>query len=315
MIHYLGRRLLGFALSAWVAALAVFVVLDVVPGDPALLILGTEAQPDTLAALRAQMGLDRPAAERFVRWSGGLLRGDFGTSHTYNRPVASLVAERLAVTLPLALLALALAVAVGVPLGVWAAARRGGIADGMVRGFGRLGVAVPNFWIAMLLIWVFSVALGWLPAGGFPGWQAGTGPALAALILPAVALAVPEAAILVRLTRAAVLDTLREDYVRTATAKGVGRRVVLRRHVLPNALIPITTLVGLQFGFLVAGVVVVENVCTLPGLGRLLTQAIGQRDVTVVQGVVLLLAVLVMAVSALVDALHAVLDPRPRRAA
>lgn len=315
MIHYLGRRLLGFAVSAWVAALAVFVVLDVVPGDPALLILGTEAQPDTLAALRAQMGLDRPAAERFVRWSGGLLRGDFGTSHTYNRPVASLVAERLAVTLPLALLALALAVGVGVPLGVWAAARRGGIADGMVRGFGRLGVAVPNFWIAMLLIWVFSVALGWLPAGGFPGWTAGTGPALAALILPAVALAVPEAAILVRLTRAAVLDTLREDYVRTATAKGVGRRVVLRRHVLPNALIPITTLVGLQFGFLVAGVVVVENVCTLPGLGRLLTQAIGQRDVTVVQGVVLLLAVLVMAVSALVDALHAVLDPRPRRAA
>lgn len=315
MIHYLGRRLLGFAVSAWVAALAVFVVLDVVPGDPALLILGTEAQPDTLAALRAQMGLDRPAAERFVRWSGGLLRGDFGTSHTYNRPVASLVAERLAVTLPLALLALALAVGVGVPLGVWAAARRGGIADGMVRGFGRLGVAVPNFWIAMLLIWVFSVALGWLPAGGFPGWTAGAGPALAALILPAVALAVPEAAILVRLTRAAVLDTLREDYVRTATAKGVGRRVVLRRHVLPNALIPITTLVGLQFGFLVAGVVVVENVSTLPGLGRLLTQAIGQRDVTVVQGVVLLLAVLVMAVSALVDALHAVLDPRPRRAA
>lgn len=315
MIHYLGRRLLGFALSAWVAALAVFVVLDVVPGDPALLILGTEAQSDTLAALRAQMGLDRPAAERFIRWAGGLLHGDFGVSHTYNRPVADLVAERLAVTLPLALLALTLAVAVGVPLGGWAAARRGGIADGAVRGFGRLGVAVPNFWIAMLLVWVFSVSLGWLPAGGFPGWAAGVGPALAALILPAVALALPEAAILVRLTRAAVLDTLREDYVRTATAKGVRRGAVLRRHVLPNALIPITTLVGLQFGFLVAGVVVVENVCTLPGLGRLLTQAIGQRDVTVVQGVVLLLAVLVMGVSALVDALHTVIDPRPRRPA
>lgn len=312
MLAFLLRRLLSLVLTAWLATVAVFAVLEAVPGDPAQLMLGMEARPDTLAALRAQMGLDRPLAERYLRWTGGLLRGDLGVSLTYARPVADLVAERLVVTLPLALLSLALSTVAAIPLGLLAAARRGRGGDWAVLGFAQLGVAMPSFWIAILLILLFSVTLGWFPAGGFPGWEAGAGPALKALLLPAVALAVPEAAILARVTRTAVLDTLGEDHVRTARAKGLGKAAVLLRHALPNALIPVATVLGLQFSFLVAGAVVVENVFTLPGLGRLLYQAIGQRDLIVVQGVVVLLALFVVAVNALVDIACAAVDPRPR---
>lgn len=312
MLAFLVRRLLTLALTAWLATLVVFAVLEVVPGDPALLMLGTQAQPDTLAALRAQMGLDQPIPVRYLRWVGGLLIGDLGTSLTYARPVAELVAERLAITLPLAAMALVLSAAIAIPLGLTAASRHGRPGDWAVMAFGQLGIAVPSFWFAILLILAFSVQLGWFPAGGFPGWQAGAWPALRALLLPAVALALPEAAILARITRSAALDTLREDYVRTAWAKGLGRVTVLVRHVLPNALIPVATILGLQFAFLIAGAVVVENVFTLPGLGRLLYQAIGQHDLIVVQSVVVLLAMSVVIVNALVDIAYAAIDPRPK---
>lgn len=312
MLSFLVRRLLTLALTAWLATMVVFAVLEVVPGDPALLMLGTQAQPDTLAALRAQMGLDQPIPVRYLRWVGGLLTGDLGTSLTYARPVADLVAERLAITLPLAVMALVLSAVIAIPLGLTAASRHGRAGDWAVMAFGQVGIAVPSFWFAILLILGFSVKLGWFPAGGFPGWQAGAWPALKALLLPAVALALPEAAILARVTRSAALDTLREDYVRTAWAKGLGRGTVLIRHVLPNALIPVATILGLQCAFLIAGAVVVENVFTLPGLGRLLYQAIGQHDLIVVQSVVVLLAMSVVVVNALVDVAYAAIDPRPR---
>lgn len=312
MLSFLLRRLLTLGLTAWLATVAVFAVLEVVPGDPALLMLGTSAQPDTLAALRAQMGLDRPVTVRYLHWVGGLLTGDLGTSLTYARPVAGLVAERLAITLPLALLSLAMSTVLAIPLGLLAASRRGRAGDWAVLGFAQLGIAMPSFWIAILLILGFSIQLGWFPAGGFPGWEAGLGPGLRALVLPALALALPEAAILARVTRTAALDVMAEDHVRTARAKGVSRRGVLLRHVLPNAMIPVTTILGLQFSFLVAGAVVVENVFTLPGLGRLLYQAIGQRDLIVVEGVVVLLALFVVLVNALVDIACAIADPRPR---
>ena len=312
MLAFLTRRLLTLALTAWLATLVVFSVLEVVPGDPALLMLGTSAQPEAVAALRHQMGLDQPVPVRYVRWVGGMLRGDLGTSLTYARPVADLVAERLAITMPLALMALLLSAGIAIPLGLIAASRQGRAGDWAVMAFGQVGIAVPSFWFAILLILGFSVRLGWFSAGGFPGWAAGAGPALKALILPAVALALPEAAILARITRSAALDTLREDYVRTARAKGLARRTVLLRHVLPNALIPVATILGLQFAFLIAGAVVVENVFTLPGLGRLLYQAIGQHDLIVVQSVVVLLAVMVVLVNALVDIACAAIDPRPK---
>ena len=295
------------------ASLVVFLVLEVLPGDPALVMLGTEATDETLAALRGELGLDRPAPVRYLDWVGGLVTGDLGISHTYDVPVAGLIADRIIVTVPLAGLAMLLAVVLALPLGALAAARRGRPSDYSVMAFSQLGIAVPGFWLGILLILVFSVELDWFRAGGFPGWQAGAWPALGALILPAIALAMPEAAILARVVRSAILETLGEDYVRTARAKGLGRRAVMFRHVLRNALIPIVTIIGLQFAFLLAGAIVVESVFTLPGLGRLVFQAIGQRDLIVVRDVVVLLAGLVVIISFLVDALYHLIDPRLRR--
>jgi len=222
------------------------------------------------------------------------------------------VAERLGVSLPLSLYALLLSILVGVPVGALAAARRNSPADAAVMGLAQLGVALPNFWFAMLLVMAFSMTLRWFTAGGFPGWDAGLGPALKALTLPAVALALPQAAVLARVTRSALIDTLSEDYMRTARAKGLSRDQALWRHGLPNALIPILTILGLQFPFLLAGGVIIENVFFLPGLGRLVFQAITQRDLIVVQGVVMLLVLAVVATTFLVDIAYVLVDPRLR---
>ena len=314
MFAFLARRLLVLLATLAVASLAIFLVLEVLPGDPALLILGIEAQDDTLAALRAQMGLDRPAPVRYLAWIGGLLSGTSGVSHTYSVPVFELIGERLAVTAPLAILALLVSTAVAVPLGMYAATRRGRAGDYGVMGFSQVGMAIPNFWFAILAILFFAVFLGWFPAAGFPGWDAGAGVALWALVLPALSLALPEAAILARVTRASVLETLGADYVRTARAKGLDERRVLWRHVLRNALIPMTTILGLQFAFLLAGSIVVENVFALPGLGRLIFQAVSARDLVVVRDVVLLLVAVVVIVNFLVDVAYAAIDPRARRA-
>lgn len=312
MLDFLVRRLATLLLTAWCATLLVFAVLELVPGDPAQIMLGMNASPDAIEALRHQLGLDRPLAERYLRWVGGLLTGDLGTSLTYARPVLDLVLERLPVTAPLALMALIFSVLVGIPAGLWAASRQGRAGDWAVISLAQLGIAIPGFWFAILMILAFSVQLGWFPAGGFPGWEAGLWPATRALAMPAMALALPEAAILARIVRSASLETMREDYVRTARAKGVSRRLVLVRHVLPNALIPVSTIIGLQFAFLIAGAVVIENVFTLPGLGRLLYQAVGQHDLITVQSVVVMLAIFVVAVNALVDVVIATIDPRPR---
>ncbi|MEE8270278.1 MAG: ABC transporter permease, partial [Alphaproteobacteria bacterium] len=312
MFAYLIRRLSTLLLTMLAASAVVFVVLEVLPGDPALLMLGTGAADDTLAALRAQMGLDRPVLERYVVWLAGFATGDLGTSYTYSVPVSKLIADRLAITLPLAVLALALSTAIALPLGMLAAAFHNRAGDYAVMGFSQLGVAIPNFWLGIMLTLVFSVGLGWFASGGFPGWQDGPGPALKALLLPAVALALPEAAILARVARSALLETLREDYVRTARAKGLTGGAVLRRHVLRNALIPVMTIVGLQFAFLMAGAIVVENVFFLPGLVRLVFQAVIQRDLIVVKDVVVLLTAMVVVVNFAVDLAYAVVDPRLR---
>ncbi len=216
-------------------------------------------------------------------------------------------------SLPLAAMALVLSTAIGLAVGVFAASRRGTAADLGVMGATQLGVAVPNFWFAMLLVLVFAVKLRWVSAGGFPGWGAGLGPGLRALALPAIALALPQAAILARVMRSALIDTLGEDFVRTARAKGLSRGQALRRHALRNALIPVLTIIGLQFSFLLAGAIIIENVFFLPGLGRLVFQAIGQRDLVVVQGAVMLLVVAVILVTGLVDLAYAAIDPRLRR--
>jgi peptide/nickel transport system permease protein len=310
MTPFLLRRLIALLLTLLAASAMVFVILEVLPGDPAAVMLGVGAQPETLAALRAELGLDQPALARYLAWLGGLLTGDLGESYTYGVPVGGLIAERLALTVPLALMAIVLSTLIAVPLGVFAAARHNRPGDYGVMAFSQLGVAVPNFWFGILLILLFSVYLGWFPAGGFPGWSAGLGPALRALLLPAVALALPQAAILARVTRSAVLDVMREDFVRTARAKGLSRRATLWRHVLRNALIPVVTILGLQFSFLLAGTIIIENVFYLPGLGRLVFQAIAQRDLIVVKDIVVLLAAMVVVINFLVDLTYAALDPR-----
>ena len=244
----------------------------------------------------------------------GLALGDLGYSHTYAIPVSELVAQRIVVSAPLALMAILLSTAIAIPAGVYAAARRGRLADLVVSLGAQVGVAIPNFWFAILLIFLFALTLGWLPAGGFPGWEQGFWPGFRALILPAVALALPQAAILSRVTRSAMLETLNEDHVRTARAKGLGEASVLIRHALRNALIPVVTILGLQLSFLLAGTIVIEQACNLPGLGRLLFQAIAQRDLVTVQSVVMLLVAVVVFVNFLVDLLYVAIDPRLRTA-
>jgi len=310
------RRLGAFFVTLAVASAVVFAVLELLPGNAAEVILGESATPESLAALQAQLGLDRPAHLRYLQWVGGLLQGQTAMSISYGVPTAELLLQRLAVSLPLALMAMVLTVASALLLGVYAASHHNRLGDVGVMGLSQLGMAVPNFWFAMLLILLFAVQLQWVSAGGFPGWHEAEGgglwPALRALLLPALALAVVQAAILARVTRSAVLDVLREDFVRTARAKGLTRGQVLRRHVLRNALIPVLTVGGLQFANLVTGTIVVENVFVLPGIGRLVFQAIANRDLVVVRDVVMLLAAVVIVVNTVVDLLVAWADPRLR---
>ncbi|MEE4187662.1 MAG: ABC transporter permease, partial [Roseobacter sp.] len=270
MQRYILKRLGSLGLSLFVASVVIFAVIEVAPGDPASFMLGLNAQPETLAALRAELGLDVPKLQRYLNWVGGMLTGDFGTSYTYRTPVRDMVADRIGVSVPLALFALVLSVLIAIPAGVYAAASRDKTGDLAVLGATQMGVAIPNFWFAMMLVLVFAIQWRWFPAGGFPGWEDGFWPALRALTLPAVALALPQAAILTRVMRSALLDVLGEDYMRTARAKGLTRRQTLWRHGLRNAMIPVLTIVGLQFSFLFAGTIIIEQVFYLPGLGRLI---------------------------------------------
>ncbi|WP_418594650.1 ABC transporter permease [Ponticoccus sp. (in: a-proteobacteria)] len=312
MLTYLTRRLVSLILSLAVASVVIFLAIEVVPGDPAAYMLGMNAQPDTVAALRAELGLDQGRLARYATWVTGMLGGDFGTSYTYRTPVAGMIADRLWVSLPLTLYALALAVLMALPAGILAAARRGRGADMGVLAATQVGIAVPNFWFAMLLVLGFAITWRLFPSGGFPGWDDPL-QALRALTLPAVALALPQAAILTRVLRSSLIDTLGEDYIRTARAKGLSPFQALWRHGLRNALIPVLTLIGLQFSFLLAGAIIIEQVFYLPGLGRLIFQAIGQRDLIVVESTVMLLVFAVIAVTFLTDLAYAVADPRLRR--
>lgn len=309
---YLAKRLcLGF-ITLWVASIVVFTCLEIVPGDPAQLMLGLNATPEAVESLRQELGLNLSKIERYWDWATGLLQGDLGTSYTYGVPVAELVAERIVVSLPLALLALALATFIAIPIGLLTASRRGTLLDGSIMGITQLGVAIPNFWFAILLVYVFAVWLRWVPAGGFPGWEGGLWPALKALMLPAIALALPQAAILARVTRSALLEVLDEDFIRTARAKGLPKSHILWRHALRNAMVPVVTIMGLQFAFLLAGTIIIENVFYLPGLGRLVFQAISQRDLIVVESVVMLLVASVIIINILVDIAYGIIDPRIR---
>jgi peptide/nickel transport system permease protein len=293
-------------------SLLVFMVVRVLPGDPALIMLGIEASPDAVAKLREGLGLNRPVPVQYAEWAGRAVLGDLGRSIQYDVPVAGLIASRLSVTLPLTLMAAALMVAAAIPLGIFAATRHRRWGDYAAMTLSQLGIAVPGFWAGLLLILLFSVKLGWFQAGGFDGWGQGVGHALKSLLLPAVALGLFQFAVLARTTRSALLEVLREEYVKTARAKGVTEGKVIFRHALRNAMIPILTVAGVQLGQLMAGSIILESVFYLPGLGRLALGAISARDLPVVQGVVLFVASGIVVINAAVDMLYGVLDPRIR---
>ena len=304
------RRFLTLLATLAVASVIIFLVLDALPGNAAQMLMGADASPDAVRALAVKLGLDQPLAYRYLHWIAGAAVGDLGNSYAYGTSVAALIGERLWLSIPLALLAMAITVVLALAAGIYTAANHNKLGDVGVMSLTQVGIALPNFWFAILLILLFSVKLHWLSAGGFAGWDDGIWAGLRSLLLPAISLAVVQAAILARVTRSAVLEVLREDFVRTARAKGLSRRAVLWQHVLRNAMIPVMTVMGLQFANLLAGTIVIENVFYLPGLGRLIFQSIANRDLIVVRNCVMLLAAMVIIVNFVVDVLYAVIDPR-----
>jgi peptide/nickel transport system permease protein len=313
MLHFAFTRLISLSLSLIAASVVIFSVIEIIPGDPASFMLGINAQPDTIAALREQLGLNSSLLSRYFSWILGMLTGDFGISYTYRVPVSELILARVWISLPLAIYALVISTLIAFPVGLIAAANRGKPVDLAIMGTTQLGVAIPNFWFAMILVLIFAINLRWFSAGGFPGWDEGLFLSIKSLTLPAIALALPQASILARIMRSSILDTLDQDYIRTARAKGLNRRQAIWRHALKNAMIPVLTIIGMQFSFLMAGAIIIENVFFLPGLGRLIFQGITQRDLIVVESVVMLLVFAVIIVTFIVDLTYAAVDPRLRR--
>jgi len=309
MGYFLFRRVTGLILTLISVSIVVFVSMNVLPGDPALNILGLDSTEDARAALREQLGLDKPMVGQYFSWIFNALQGDFGVSYSYGVPVSELIGERLSLTISLALSGMALTTILALVLGITAASSHKRPGDWGVMLASQFGIAIPAFWLSMLLVLLFAVKLRWLPPGGFPGWDE---PLLAmrSLILPTVALALVQSAVLARVTRSSALEVIRLDYVRTARAAGFSRRRILWRHVLPNALIPIVTIVGLQFAALVSGTIVIENVFYLPGLGRLIFQSISNRDLFTVQALVMMFALIVVLANFLVDIAYVLIDPR-----
>ncbi len=306
------RRLVIFAISLFAASILMFSALSVLPGDPAEVMLGTQATPQTLAGLRHQLGLDHPVWVRYGDWAGGFVHADLGVSAVSQAPIEPQISGELAVTGPLVLLALALALVLALPAGIVAALRHRTPLGTAISATSQIGIAIPEFWAGILLVTLVSVHLGWLPAGSFPGWGTSVGGSLKALVLPTVALSLVQAALLTRYVRSAVLDVLRDDFMRTARASGATRSGALRRHGLRNAAIPIATVIGLQVAGLLVGAVVIEQVFDLPGLGAALLTGVRQRDTLLVQDIAMLLTATVLVVNLLVDLSYQLLDPRLR---
>lgn len=312
MTTYLIKRFIILTLTLFMVSIVIFTVMRIIPGDPAQIILGLQATPEAVAALREQLGLDRPITVQYLSWIGALAKGDMGLSINYGVPIAELVIQRLAVTGPLTLIAILFSVAISIPLGIYASTHQNRPGDYGVMIFSQVGLAIPAFWAGLLLILLFAVHLHWFASGGFPGWSKSFWGSIKSLLLPAIALGFIRAAVLARLTRSSLLEVLREDYIQTARSKGLGEWIVIYKHAFRNAMIPVLTILGLQIGQLMAGAIIIEQVFFLPGLGRLVYLAINQRDLPVVQTIVLFIACVIVVVNFLVDLMYAFLDPRIR---
>jgi peptide/nickel transport system permease protein len=307
------RRIGVFLVTVVLASIAVFTVIAVLPGDPAQIYAGTQATPNQVENLRKEYGLDASIPVRYERWVSDLVRGDLGKTFISKRSIASEIGSRLDVTLPLVALSMLIALAIALPLGVLSAIGHRRATGAVISTLSQLGIAIPAFWTGLMLISLVAVRWQLLPGGGFTAWGESVWGAIRSLILPALSLAIVVAAVLTRYVRSAVLDVLREDYIRTARAKGLTLRQALVRHGLRNAALPVVTLLGLQLAALLVGAVVIENVFTLPGLGKLLLDNINNREIILIQDLVMLLTVVTLAVNLVVDLLQLVIDPRLRR--
>lgn len=314
MSTYLIQRIAQTIPVLILASMVVFVFLRLVPGDPAVTLAGPDATPEIVAAVREQIGLNRPLPLQYVIWLQNVLQGDLGRSYINGQPIAQLIGTALPATIELTLAALILAVVVGVPTGIVSAVRHQGPVDRTLTSGNALALGIPNFWLAILLILGFSVWLRWLPPGGRVAFADEPGTAWRFLVLPAVTLFPSIGAAVSRFTRAAMLEVLHQDYIRTARAKGLSGWVVITRHALRNALIPVITFLGMQLGRLIGGAVIIENVFAWPGVGRLILLGVLNRDYAVVQGVLLLLVMLFVVINLVVDLLYGVCDPRVRLA-
>lgn len=313
MVAYLTRRVLTLIVTLFLASILIFALINIIPGDPAQIILGTEATPETLARVRAKLGLDRPAVVRYFDWLKGIvLHGNFGRSINYDVPISRLIGSRLLVTGPLAAMAIFFTIIISIPLGIYAATHHNRLGDYGTMIFSQIGLAIPEFWFGILLIIGFAVHWQLFPAGGFTSWTENPLESLRSLLLPALALGLIRAAIITRMTRSSMLEVLREDYVKTARSKGLSERIIIYKHVLRNALISVITILGLQLGQLIAGAIIIETVFYLPGMGRLVMLAINQRDLPVVQGIILFIAAVVVIVNFVIDLLYGLFDPRIR---
>jgi len=312
MLGYVTRKIIELILTLLLVSLAVFLVLRLIPGDPAQLILGINASPESLARLRAELGLDKPVGIQYWNWLKGLAGGNLGNSIFYEKSVGSLILSRLEVTVPLTLLATLLSVLIALPLGILAAINHRGPGDFGIIALSQLGISIPAFWLGMLALLLFSVRFNLLPAGGFTEWGVNPLAAIKSLVLPVITLAVIQSAALTRMTRSSALEVLSQDYVTAARGRGLPELKILYKHVLSNSIISIITLVGLQTGQLLAGAVVVESVFHLPGLGRLLILAVEQRDLQLVQGIVTIIVGAIITINYLVDLAYGMLDPRIR---
>lgn len=312
MKAYLIKRFFILLVTLILVSMVIFAVLMVIPGDPAQIILGIHATPETLRELRHQLGLDRPVLIQYLTYMKNLAIGDMGRSIAYDVPIRSLILSRLQVTIPLAILSMILAILLSIPMGTYSALHRNQIGDYGIMVFSQIGLAVPAFWAGILLTLLFAVTLHWLPAGGFESWLKDPIRALNSLLLPAFSLGFVRAAVLTRMTRSSMLEVLGEDYIRTARSKGLPKRIVVYKHAFRNAIIPVITIIGLQASDLLAGAIIIENVFYLPGVGRLVFEAIGQRDLPVVQGVVLFIAMLIVIINFVTDVAYRYFDPRIR---
>lgn len=311
-MRYVIRRSISLLIILLLVSFLTFFLLQVIPGDPAQLILGIEASPEALESLRAQLGLDKPWPLRYVSWLVGMLRGDFGISIRLERPVFSLIVERLPVTLSLAFMAMLIALLVALPAGVLSAVKWNSPLDYFLLFITQLGIAIPSFWVGIILILTFSLYLRLFPTGGFIGWSENPFEAFRSLLLPSLSLGLVTAAFLTRMLRSSMLEVLSQAYITMARAKGLSNAQVIFRHALKNALIPVTTLAGIQFSFLMGGSIVIEQVFALPGLGRLLLSAVYTRDIPLIQGLVMFITTVVVVSNFVVDVLYAYLDPRIR---